>query len=404
MDDVAVVGAGPAGASAALKLAQAGATVVLMEKESLPRYKVCGGGIVHRARALLKVDMTGVVEREFYEAAMTLLDSSLSFTPRRDRPLISMTMRAQFDHLLVSAAEQAGARVMPGTRVRSLSLRNNHVDLETTAGPVAAKFVIAADGVHSTLARQAGWQESRLLIPAIESELYISDREMDCHAGTARFDFDIPPHGYAWLFPKRDHLSVGVLSVRRGHVDLKAAFSRYLSALGINDVEREERHGFFIPVRPRRDGFARNRVILAGDAAGFADPVTGEGISFAIRSGQLAADALIQEAFEWPRSGTTYETLIKRHITPELSAAGLLAKLLYASPGVRTFAFRRYGSKLTEAVADIFMGDRTYQEAISNPMNYVRLSSWAFLLRISRLTPNVAKKCLGLISSMRKYS
>ncbi len=373
MYDVAVVGGGAAGASAALKLAEAGATVVLLEKETLPRYKVCGGGVVHKARALLNIDISGVVEREFYAATITLLGNDLSFVARRDRPLISMTMRAQLDHLLVSAAEQAGAQIKPGTKVHSVSLRKTHVGLETTAGLVEAKVAIAADGVNSVLAKQAGWQESRLLVPAIESELYVSDKEMDRHARTARFDFDIPPHGYAWLFPKADHLSVGVLSVRRGHVRLKRVLAQYLSALGIKEVEREERHGFVIPISPRRDGFARNRVILVGDAAGFADPVTAEGISFAIRSGQLAAAALIQEAFEWPRSSTTYEDLIKQHITPELSAAHLLAKVLYVYPRVRTWTFRRYGGKITDAVTDIFMGASTYHGAISNPMNYLKL-------------------------------
>jgi flavin-dependent dehydrogenase len=249
--------------------------------------------------------------------------------------------------------------------------------VETSAGCVAAKFIIAADGVHSVLARQAGWRESRLLIPALESEIYVSDREMDYYTRTPRLDFDIPPYGYAWLFPKRDHLSVGVLSVKRGHVELKRVLAQYLNVLGIKEVKREELHGFLIPVKPRHDGFVRNRVILVGDAAGFADPVTAEGISFAIKSGQFAADALIQERFEWPWSGTTYEALIERHITPELSAASLLAKLVYDSPRVRTFAFRRYVGKLTEAVADIFMGERTYHGTISTPMTYANLLKYS---------------------------
>jgi geranylgeranyl reductase family protein len=371
--DIAVVGGGPAGTSAVLKLAGAGADVVLIEKKTMPRYKACGGGVSLRARALLNIDISDVVEREFYRATLTLLGNNLSFSPRRDQPLISMTMRAQLDCLLVSAARRAGAHIHTGTKVVSLRFHKTHVVVETTAGPITARVVIAADGVNSVLARQAGWKESRLLIPAIETELYVSNKEMERHGRMVRMDFDIPAHGYAWLFPKADHLSVGVLSVRRGNQKLNQALARYLKALGISEIEREERHGFLIPVRPRRDGFSRSRVMLVGDAAGFVDPVTAEGIFFAVKSGQLASTALIKEKFEWPQSSATYGDLIRKHITPELSSARLLASLLYVSPRVRTWIFRCFGNTFTEAIADISAGDRTYHGSMIDPMNYLKL-------------------------------
>jgi geranylgeranyl reductase family protein len=375
MYDIAIVGAGPAGASAALKLAEAGVNCVLLEKKTLPRDKTCGGGVVHRARRLLTVDIASVVERECYSATMHLLSSHLSFEARRDNPLISMTTRASLDHLLVRAAQNAGTVIREGAAVRSVSVSNRHVDIQTTSGPVKAQFVIAADGLNSVVARSAGWKETRLLAPAIEAELYLPDKELSLHVNTARFDFDISPHGYAWLFPKKNHLSAGVLSVRHGKVALKNLLFRYLKAVGISEVQKTELRGSVIPLTPRQDGFARDRVILTGDSAGFADPLTAEGISFAIRSGHLAAWALLSADFNAHRTVTIYEKAIRRTIVPELTAARILAKVLYGSPKLRTWVFRRYGKKITHAVTDIILGERSYHNLITNPKNYLKLLS-----------------------------
>lgn len=373
--DVAIVGGGPAGASAALKLAKAGASVILLEKENIPRYKTCGGGVVHRARNLIEVDISNAVERELHGASVGLLSINAHFETRRSKPLISMTMRATLDHVLMLAAERAGAALQPHTEVRSLFFSRDSVNIQTASGVVTARFVIGADGANSTVAKCAGWKESRVLIPAIEAETYLPDPQFVALSGKARFDFDIPRHGYAWVFPKRDHLSLGVLSVTGRGDHLKAALARYCDAIGIKRVLKEERHGFVIPVAPRRDGFARDRVLLVGDAAGFADPVAAEGISHAVQSGQLAADALMKAKFDVRQVSECYETMVREAIAPELKAARLLAKVLYGSPRLRTWAFGRYGSEFTEAVADIFMGERTYHGAISNPSNYLKLLS-----------------------------
>jgi geranylgeranyl reductase family protein len=373
--DVAIVGGGPAGATAALKLAKAGAAVILLEKENIPRYKTCGGGVVYRARSLIEVDISNAVERELHVARVGLLSIGAHFETRRSRPLISMTMRATLDHVLMLAAERAGAALQPQTEVRSLSFSRDSVNVQTANGAVTAKFIIGADGADSTVAKCAGWKESRMLIPAIEAEMYLPDPQFAALSGKARFDFDIPRRGYAWVFPKRDHLSLGVLSVTGRNAQLKTAFTQYCDVIGIKRVLMQERHGFVIPVAPRRDGFARNRLLLVGDAAGFADPVTAEGISYAVQSGQLAADALMKAKFDVRHASMCYETMVRKAIAPELKAARLLAKVLYGSPSLRRWVFRRYGNALTETVADIFMGERTYHGAISNPSNYLRLLS-----------------------------
>lgn len=372
MYDVAVIGAGPAGSSSALKLAEGGASVALFEKRAIPRYKACGGGIVQRTRRLLTVDIAPVIEREFFTASISLVDRNAYFEVSRDEPLIAMTMRSSFDALLVSAAEKAGARIRPKSRVSSITTNKSHVELDTSSGTIRARFAIVSDGASSVLARAACPGDTRILAPAIETELYLPDKDMGRLENSVRFDFDLSSSGYGWIFPKKGHLSVGVISIRRGGRSISGSLKNYLGTLGINRVEKEERHGFVIPLSPRQDGFSRGRTLLAGDAAGFADPVTAEGISSAVLSGYLAAEALLREGLHEHRSAARYEALVRKHILPELSAGRMMAKLLYSSAGLGTWAFKRYGEKLIHAFSGVFMGERSYR-SIWNPANYLRL-------------------------------
>jgi len=158
----------------------------------------------------------------------------------------------------------------------------------------------------------------------------------------------------------------------RRRINLKGLFEKYLSMIGIDKINRVERHGYLIPVRPRHGLLARRRVLLTGDAAGFADPVTAEGITFAIQSGQIAARALLVGNFEEDRVARIYHSELERIILPELRLGRFLAKLLYDYPKVRSWVFRRYGQRLSEAVTDLIMGRRTYREIIFRNLRVLR--------------------------------
>ncbi len=366
--DVAVVGSGPAGCSAALRLAAAGAAVVLIEKERLPRYKTCGGGLVIRARRLLPIDVSGAVERECEVAEISDLRSDVRVAVERPAPLISMTMREQLDYLLVCAAREAGADVWDGCTLRSLEEKKDRVELTTSRGTVSARFVVAADGALSPTARAAGWGDGRHLVPALESEVRVTAKTFDRFSRTARFDFGVVPNGYAWVFPKRDHLSIGVLSTRRGAVHLPSHLERYYQLLGIDAIEREERHGSLIPFSMRTGGLARGRVLAAGDAAGFADPVTGEGISFAICSGQIAGQVLAETDFAPHDVRRLYRARLDTAVLRELRAGRRLAWLVYPHPRLRTRLLRHQGQRIAERLADVFSGDATYPSVLAFSM------------------------------------
>lgn len=371
--DVVVVGGGPAGASAALCLARAGVKVAVLEQHALPRYKTCGGGVVGRAVRLLPLSIRGAVERECFTAEVNLLDSGLHFKTTRQAPIISMTMRDAFDDLLLSAAEGAGAHIRPRCRVAEVYSRDGGLELLTSTGSVSAGFVVAADGARSTVARTRRWPDDRRLIPALECEVFVDEGLLAQFAGSARFDFGLVPHGYGWVFPKETHLSIGVLTMRCGSVNLNEHLRAYLRLLNVAPALRMERHGSLIPVTTRRAPFASDRVLLVGDAAGFVDPLTGEGITFAIRSGQIAAAALLKGNLHPETVARTYDADVAIQVLSELRVARVLATPLYDCPALRSTLFRLFGQRFSEAVTDVLTGDRTYRELVTTPVNYLTL-------------------------------
>lgn len=371
--DVAVIGAGPAGCMAALELAGNGADVILLEKAALPRYKTCGGGLLGRAFQRLPVNVERAVERTFESVELNFLGTSRHFVVRRSPPLVHMTMRAQLDELLAQEAERAGAKLFSACPVRRMSMRDDFVLLATDDREYHAQFVIGADGVHSSVAKAGGWGELPARAPALEYEVHVPVEDFLRLGRRPRFDFDVIDAGYAWVFPKRNHLSVGILSTRPVSIDLRSRLEAYMDIVGISRMEKVEKHGWLIPIEPRREALARGRVLLAGDAAGLVDPVTAEGISHAIESGQLAAAALLQSDFQVTRAAAAYQSLLEKSILPELRAGRLIARILYGHPRWRDLAFRLSGQRVCEFVADVAMGARRYSDALRKPSSFMKL-------------------------------
>lgn len=372
--DVAVVGGGPAGATAARHLAAAGLSVRLLEREPLPRYKTCGGGLVGRARRWLEVDLEAVVESECRRAEMRFLDDELRFRLETERPLVTMTMRADLDRLLVRSARDAGAAICSPCAVEGLDARTGAIRLATAAGAFEARFVVAADGAAGKVARWAGWRREPPRAAALESEVRPSPDTLERFAGRALFDFGVVPHGYAWVFPKRRHLSVGCLSTRPGGRQLRSDLDSYLRRLRIEPRERHD-HGFVIPLAPRSPDLARGRVLLTGDSAGLADPVTAEGISYAALSGRLAAGAIVAGGGDPRRVARLYQLRLQRHVLGELAAARPLARLLYRHPAATRFLLRRAGDPVCRAMGEVLAGDASYRRLARSPHNYRRLLS-----------------------------
>ena len=359
--DVAIIGSGPAGASAAYHLANSGIKTVLIEKEKLPRYKTCGGGFVYRGLRDLPFSVEEVIDTEFNEVEI-FFGKKLAFKTKRKKPIISMVMRDRFDHLIVKKAEDLGVKILQETKVEDLNFEDDYTEILTSTGTIKAKFIIAADGALSPTAKLTGWEESRMMCPALEYEVTVPKSDFERLSKSVRFDIDVSPNGYGWCFPKKNHLSIGVgnfLKTKK-KANLKEDYKNYLTTLGISTILEEEAHGFIIPISPRKEGFVKRNVFLIGDAAGFADPITAEGISNAIASGVLVAKAIAESKMNLQEAKILYQQKLEERILPELEVGKKLSKLFYGQPTLRNLLLQKYGQRAAEYMTHIFMGDRTY--------------------------------------------
>ncbi len=379
--DVAVVGGGPGGACAAYALASQGIDVALLERELLPRYKACGGGLVHRVHDFLPVDAETAIERRCRAAEVNLMASGQHFVTHRQEPIVSTTMRASFDWLLVEAAARAGARVIYPCEVLAIASHRYGVDLTTHMGQVHAHFVIAAHGAAGRLSRLGGWRDHCVTAPALEWEVRVPPEVFDRFSQTARFDIGAVANGYGWVFPKRAHLSVGIgvlNPARRTTQTLKKSLRQYLAAIGVAPLIEVQQHGYVVPLTTHKAPLMRDRVMLVGDSAGLADPLTGEGISNAVISGRLAGEALAAGALNPERVMAHYQERMDGMILRELRSAHYLARLLYATPALSAASlFGSCGARLTERVTDVFMGERRYTEEVDRRISLLRkLCKW----------------------------
>jgi len=375
--DVAIIGAGPSGASTALKLSKAGISTIIIEKEKLPRYKVCGGGFVYRGLKKMSFDVSEVIEKQFNTIDI-FLGSKLHFKTTRKDPIVSMIMRDSFDKLIVDQAKKHGVTLLDSNKVISLNKEKEHTLISTDKTTVKAKIIIGADGAYSTLAKMAGWKtDTRKLIPALEYEVYVTEDEYQKHSGSVRFDIDAVPGGYGWNFPKKNHFSIGVGCFHSKQSNIKELCEKYIEFLGIKNIIRIEKHGFQIPISARKDGFVKDNVFLIGDAAGFADSITAEGISNAIYSGNLLADAIIENKLDISKTEIDYNKKLNIRLLPELESSAKLSKWFYENKIIRNIVLKKYGQRFSEYMGDIFMGDKTYPHNVyESLMNKIKKNAF----------------------------
>ena len=339
--DVVVVGAGPAGATAARRLALGGARVLLLERAKLPRYKACGGAIPLRQSNELDFPIAATVEQV---VARTVL--SYRAKPLRELDAgvlrVQMVMRDRFDQLLVEQAVAAGAELHTEEPARSAEPDGTGVAVRTIVGRYRAELVIAADGSPSVAARSLGRPRSDGW--ALEAEL-VPARGAPAVAGDlAYLDFGSVPEGYAWIFPKADHLSIGVCTRSSNEArHLKARLARYIAdSAPLRSPQALAVRGHALPFHAPGAALCSARIAAVGDAAGLVDPLTGEGIHYAIVSGRLAAESALQ-ALAGRASLREYAAAAQRAFAGDFLWSRRLADFFYRHPypAVRTVCHLR---------------------------------------------------------------
>lgn len=354
--DVIVIGGGPAGAVAARDLARSGARVLLLEREKLPRPKICAGGVPPHIFSILDPLPPELVECEVCATRFTYKfgDPTSAAAPP---PGILMVHRADFDRHLVRVAAKSGATVREGEALTALTERLDGCTIVSSAGATYhCDFVIGADGAYSPTARAVGLFPQRFLGVTVAAEVWVTPDDFAAQGLAASMDVGCVPEGYGWIFPKRDRFSCGIGTARNMLPGARAMLIDFLDKMPTTKRRtRAQIQGYPLPYCAGTPPLVTQRVILVGDAASLVDPLSGEGIYFAARSGQAAA-AVIRDR----RPVTEYQELMNEEIRLDLRYAGKLAEIFFTY----SWAAYKLGVK-NRQVVDLFyellLGKRTYR-------------------------------------------
>ncbi len=289
--DVIVVGSGPSGSTAARQCALKGLKTLMLEKEKLPRYKPCGGGITPKAASLLDFKIKKeLIEGGCFGTQLHYRDYKIEV--RTPFKIISFVSRDKFDLYLAEKAVDAGVELRESERVKSVELTKDAVNVRTNRNIYKASAVIGADGVNSIVSRSVrkAFRPKELAL-SLEAQVPIKQGMIEDQDMSTIYMGYIP-RGYGWVFPKEEHLSVGIYGTLSGFGNPKDVFANFLSKLNLDT--NIEYHAHLIPFGGYDRTLYSDRILLVGDAAGFVDPLFGEGIPYAINSGRIAADTLVK--------------------------------------------------------------------------------------------------------------
>lgn len=333
--DAIVVGGGPAGSTAAYLLRRIGLSVALLDRNRFPRPKLCGGLITHKTMRLLD-RVFGETPESLEEKGIIDFKSDHYEVYCRRRPIAAESVTVPFyfvdrylyDNYFLRRAEEAGAEILEGEAAKRLDLERK--EIATTGGrTLRANFIIGADGANSIIRQglpynlydKARWQSG--LATGLEACVSIDDLEADSHLSIDHpiIVFDFVSWGYCWIFPNRNRLVVGIGGLnKKNKGQFASMFRNFTSTWGLTSGLTTIKghpvpYGNFLALPALRD------VLLAGDAAGLVDPITGEGIFYAHRSAELAVLAIRSAISGRAASADVYVNLLSRHIYPELRYA-----------------------------------------------------------------------------------
>jgi geranylgeranyl reductase family protein len=398
--DIIIVGGGPAGATAAYQLGLAGVKVLLLDKAAdFPREKPCGGGLSARLLERFPYVREFLAEGEVpvNPVSRVHLESpdGTRVTYQQAEPILYLIRRWEFDAALFRRAESV-ATVRKGVMIRRCIVKPDHVELESSMGEIfTAPMVIGADSANSVIARHTGLRSEaahkEYAVDMMEETTYdrldVKDRESIYLFLTLTQTF-----GYGYIFPKTEHLNLGFgckldwyLKALRGKgAEHHAEWVDTLKAKGdvTGETNRSGYKAFPIPVSGPLEKTYTDRVLLAGDAAGFVNAFTAEGIFYAMTSGSLAADtalAAIQAKRYDERTLSRYQAAWEKEVGSDLHHSVEIQHRLFNGSGRMDALVRKSKEdpELLRLIIGYSMGASTY-EALRSHMMRSTVPAWVW--------------------------
>lgn len=359
--DVIIAGAGPAGSTCARACAKQGLKTLLLDKEHFPRPKTCGGAVSMQALSHLDFALPeNIIEQECFGVRVYWNDRAVEVLC--DEKFAVLVSRIKFDALLADKAGEAGARFVDGEHVTDIRETSQAVEVVTETAAYRGLFLVGADGVHSRVAQtvRVPFQSDEITL-AVVSHVSAEDHAIHERLGkTMELSYAKAPMGYGWLFAHRGYYSVGMAGMASRFTNPRTALAEFANALGLTAPDEQ---GHYIPLGGIKRTLAKGRIVLVGDAAGFADPFHGEGISHAVHSGKLAANAIIETI----KTGRKPSYLVSRYqqeanhrITKNLRIALRMARLLENHPHLFLRIFFDHPEALRKYI-DISRGRTDYK-------------------------------------------
>jgi len=359
MMQVAILGGGPAGAFAAEQLAAAGLRVRLFD-EKLAWEKPCGGGLTYKAYHQYPFLIDNPTPKRLVTETVLAAPRAGEVSLQLSEPLLIYS-RFDLNRMMLDRAERAGAQIEKA-RVSELARCGSSWRLRTSGGVADADFCIVATGARNPL-RQVGTE--------LGPDDTMSALGYYIPAEQARIDIQFLPNleGYIWVFPRCQHLSVGICGKGVPAAMLRKRLEEYMLERGLSS-KGATFYSHLLPNLATRS-WKNNRVagdgwMAVGDAAGLVDPITGEGLYYAIRSADLAARSLLAEVGGLAERVLHYRRLLRRDFAADLEFGSRLAKriflgrFLFGSVPARMVQFTRRSPRFSSVMQDLFSGKQPY--------------------------------------------